>query len=191
MTDHARRQKEEESLHYLGNICQYQGKLLRFESYRVKLSDGSIKEYDHIAHPGASVVIAVSEDKRIYLVRQWRRSCQQILYELPAGVLEAKEKIEVCADRELQEEIGKKALRLTSLGSFFTAPGFCNEQLHLFLGEDLITSQLFCDDTMHIDISLFTIEEILEMIDNQTIVDAKTICGIFKYLRYQYHQDQL
>ncbi|MBS0626251.1 MAG: NUDIX hydrolase [Verrucomicrobia bacterium] len=134
-----------------------------------------------VEHPGAVTIIPVDSEGRIILVRQWRRAAKEILYELPAGTLEAGEEPIVCAQRELQEEIGFKAKKIVPLGGFYTAPGFCSEFLYLFLAEDLFPSQLPPDDDESIELAFVPIEEALDMIRQNQLRDAKTVAGILRY----------
>lgn len=165
--------------------CSYEGKLISVRSDRFKDEEDNIHQYDIVLHPGAAVMIPIHKDGKIHFVKQWRRAVQDILIELPAGTLEKNEEPLYCAQRELQEEIGYKARRMTNLGGFFTAPGFCNEYLHLFLAEDLVKSSLIGDDSEKIDHCLLSLEEALEWIEKGKIKDAKTICGVYRYLRWK------
>jgi len=111
-------------------------------------------------------------------VEQWRRAIGRITLEIPAGVLEAGEKPEFAAQRELQEEIGKKAGSLTYLGPYFSSPGVFTEQVHLFVGKNLENSVLKGDDTDEIDIRIVPLQTALKLIEDGTICDAKTALGI-------------
>ena len=90
-----------------------------------------------VEHPGAVVIIALDDEGEVALVRQYRHAIRRFLLELPAGGLEPGEEPLAAAQRELREEVGLEATRWTSLGSFFSSPGFANEILHVFLAEDL------------------------------------------------------
>ena len=129
-------------------------------------------------------MIPINDRGEIHFIQQWRRCPGKILLELPAGVLEPNESPKDCAQRELQEEIGFMANQLTYLGGFFTAPGFCNEYLHLFLAENLTFSPAQAEDTPYIDRCVLSLEKTLEALDQGLIEDAKTLCGILKYLRH-------
>lgn len=144
------------------------------------------KTYESISHPGACAILAIDADDNVYLVKQWRRAAKEILYELPAGLLEKDEKPKDCANREFQEETGYKADQLTPLLTFYSAPGFTNEKIHLFLGQSLTKSSLTADDTEHIDVKKVSLSKALEMINKQQIIDAKTICGLYRYHYLKY-----
>lgn len=179
------KQKQLEQAGLVSTETSYQGRLISVRSERIRDENSHIHQYDVVLHPGAVVILPIDKSGNIHLVKQWRRAAADILIELPAGTLEPGEEPLLCAQRELQEEIGYKARKMTSLGGFFTAPGFCNEYLHLFLAEDLIHSPLQGDDSEKIDPCLLSLEKSLEWIENGRIKDAKTICGIYRYLRWK------
>lgn len=161
----------------------HQGRLISIhsESYTTEL--GPIHT-DIVVHPGAVAIIPINEEGEILLIKQWRRAVQKILIEVPAGTLEASENILDCAHRELQEETGFKAQTMIPLGSLYTCPGFCTEEIHLFLGKDLIVSPLPGDETEAIDLLPLSLDAALTKIDLGEITDAKTISALFLYLRW-------
>jgi ADP-ribose pyrophosphatase len=159
----------------------YRGRIISLRADTITSGKEPPSTYDIVLHPGAVVMIPIDDKENIIFVKQWRRAIQKIIIELPAGTLEKEEPPEKCAQRELQEEIGYKAEKLTSLGGFFTAPGFCNEYLHLFLAQDLQKSHSVGDDTDLIDIVSYPLGETLAMIASGEISDAKTIIGVWKW----------
>lgn len=173
-------QEEFEADSFTGSQVVFEGRVinLRLNSY---LFDEKPKIFEIVEHPGAAVIVPIDESGKIILVRQWRRAAEEILIELPAGMLEKEEEPIVCAQRELQEETGFGAHKFTSLGGFYSAPGFCNEFLHLFLAEDLYSAPLPPDENESIDLLLLSLEEILELIRQNQILDAKTVAGILRY----------
>ena len=135
-----------------------------------------------VEHPGGSVVVPLLDDGSVLLVYQFRYSVKKNLFELPAGKLDAGEDPKVCAARELEEETGYTAGTLTELTAIYTTPGFCNEQLHLYVATDLKklpTGQRLEEGELDLIVKAIPIDEVLQMIENQDIVDGKTICGIF------------
>jgi ADP-ribose pyrophosphatase len=159
----------------------YKGRIVNLKLDTYKLGDRT-KVAEIIHHSGAVVMIPIDEEGRILLVQQWRRAVGEITIELPAGTLEINEHPLDCAKRELQEEIGFAAKKITPLGGFYTAPGFCDEYLHLFLAEQLHPSPLEPDEDEMIDVLPVTIKEAKDMIEHNEIRDAKTILGILRYL---------
>ncbi len=159
----------------------YKGRIVNLKLETYQLGDRT-KVAEIIHHSGAIVIIPIDAEGRILLVQQWRRAVGEITIELPAGTLEQNEDPLDCAKRELQEETGFAAKKMTPLGGFYTAPGFCDEYLHLFLAEHLHHSPLEPDDDEMIDVLPVTVKEAKHMIEHNQIRDAKTIAGILRYI---------
>ncbi|PCI91371.1 ADP-ribose pyrophosphatase [Candidatus Aerophobetes bacterium] len=183
MESQSKRQQIHEENSLISSKTIYKGSLITVRNDKVKGLGDAIHDYDIIEHPGAVVMVPVDSNGYLHLVKQYRRASKKILLELPAGTLEKNEEPIYCAQRELQEEIGFKAKKITPLGGFYTAPGFCDEYLYLFLAEELEESSLDGDDSEMIDCVTLTLNEALNLIEEGEIVDAKTICGIYRYLR--------
>ena len=127
-------------------------------------------------------MVPLLDDGTVLLVNQFRYPVKKNLLELPAGKLAAGEDPKVCAARELEEETGYTAGTLTKLTAIYTTPGFCNEQLHLYVATDLkklATGQRLEEGEMDLTVKAIPIDEVIQMIEGQVIVDGKTICGIF------------
>jgi ADP-ribose pyrophosphatase len=161
----------------------YHGRIISLRKETLQKPGKASHSWDTVIHPGAVVIVPVTNDGKILLVKQWRRAVQKILLELPAGTLEREEPPDLCAQRELQEETGYFAKELTPLGGFFSAPGFCTEYLHLFLGKNLIASPRPHDESEAIDLVPVSLKNSLSLIDQHQIQDAKTIAGILLYAR--------
>jgi len=161
----------------------HKGTIVTFVEEKVSYEGDRHKSYDLVLHPGAVAMIPIDNEGKIVFVKQWRRAVEQILLELPAGCLEIDEEPIDCAGRELREEIGQEASEITPLGGFFTAPGFCNEYIHLFLAQGLKPNPLIGDDTDEIDVISLSVDEAMDQIEEGKIIDAKTIAGIYRYTR--------
>lgn len=162
------------SSHYL-----LESRVFRVRRDELETGDGRRFTYDVIEHPGAVVMVPLLAGGHVVLVRQWRNAAGQALLELPAGTREAGEVPEVTAGRELQEEIGYRAERLTFLGAFYSAPGFCSELLHLFLAEGLTPDRLAGDADEAIETVTVPLREALTLAKRGEIRDAKSIAGLF------------
>lgn len=134
-------------------------------------------------HPGGAVVVAVTDENKIVLVKQFRYPFQEWVLELPAGKLDDNEDPELCATRELTEETGYTAKNISKLGHIYTTPGFCNEILHIYLAENLTPGDHNREEGEEgMEVYEFTIGQIKEKIANGELVDAKSISGIMMYL---------
>jgi ADP-ribose pyrophosphatase len=174
-------QKEQESKSLVETKWVYKGKVVSLKLETYQLGDRT-KVVEIVHHTGAIVIIPIDPKGRILLVRQWRRAAGEITLELPAGTIETGEEPLHCARRELQEETGFAAKKMTPLGGFYSAPGFCSEYLHLYLAEDLHHSPLEPDDDEMIDLIPVTVKEAKYMIEHNEIRDAKTVAGILRYI---------
>lgn len=157
----------------------HNGKLVSLKLDTVRTSSGKLKHYESIIHPGAIVVIPFTEKDELIFVKQYRHSAAQSLIEFPAGTLEADEDPFLCAQRELQEEIGMKAEEMNLMGGFFSTPGFCNEYIYVFLAKNLAPSILIAEDTEEIETFKIKRDEAHSMILEHQIIDAKTICCLY------------
>lgn len=160
----------------------YQSRVFRIRQDTLLTGQGKELIRDVVVHPGAVCIVAV-EGGDLLFVRQYRHAAGRELLELVAGTLEPGEDPEETAARELQEEAGFKAGKLTKLGQIYSAPGFCSELLHLYLAEELTPSRLPGDEDEEIEVERIPLEQALAMIDRGEFQDAKTVAGVLLYAR--------
>lgn len=138
-----------------------------------------------IFHKGAVCVLAVTPEDKIVLVRQFRKAIERVIYEIPAGRLEVGEEdaLQAAALRELEEETGYTTDKLTLLSDFYSAIGFCNERLRLYLAENLVKVEnpRPQDEDEVIELYEVTLEQALDLVARGEICDAKTIMAIQYY----------
>ena len=156
----------------------YEGSFLDVRKDIVNLPDGNTSTREWINHPGAACIIPVLSDGRLALIKQYRYPVKSIMIELPAGKLDAGEDPEECAVRELEEEIGYSAGKLTFVSKIHPAIGFANEEMWIFLAENLIKSQKNTDRDEFVELIPTSIKDSVKMVWNGTITDVKTIIGI-------------
>lgn len=156
----------------------HKGDYLTYVNIEVELPNGKSGSRDVIKHPGAAAIIALLDDNRVILVRQFRKACEKILLEIPAGKLNGNEDTKKCAIRELEEETGYIAGEVTYLGTVAPAPGFCDELIYIYKATALVKGDKKLDEDEFTEVELFTIDEIKDMIKNGDIIDSKTICSI-------------
>ena len=116
----------------------YSGKIITLNIDTVTLPNGVTIDLEMVRHPGAAAVVPLKEDGTVVLIKQFRHAAGGFIYEIPAGKLHPGEDPKDCAARELEEEIGYQAGKLELLSSIFTAPGFTDEVIHVYLAEDLL-----------------------------------------------------
>jgi ADP-ribose pyrophosphatase len=156
----------------------YKGRVVHLFVEPVLLPNGKETELEVIRHPGAAAVVPLREDGTVLLVRQFRHAAGGYLYEIPAGKRSEGESPEACATREVEEEIGYRVGELKKLTTIFTAPGFCDEQIHLYLGTELTLRRQKLDDDEVIEVIEMAFDEAIQKIEDQTIRDAKSIVGL-------------
>ena len=156
----------------------YKGSFLDVRKDIVNLPDGNTSTREWINHPGAACIIPVLSDGRLALIKQYRYPVKSIMIELPAGKLDPGEDPEECAVRELEEEIGYSAGKLTFVSKIHPAIGFANEEMWIFLAENLIKSQKNTDRDEFVELIPTSIKDSVKMVWNGTITDVKTIIGI-------------
>ncbi len=168
---------DEESPEVLASEEIYNGRIFDVTIDTVR-EGGQTYTREVVHHPGGAGVVAVFNDKTIALVRQYRHPTVRYVLELPAGKLDTPERPEVCAARELEEEVGVTAGTLEKLTEFFTTPGFCEEKIWIYLATDLTPTRqrLEADELLHV--VRLPLTRALEMITDGEIEDAKTIIGL-------------
>jgi ADP-ribose pyrophosphatase len=135
-----------------------------------------------IRHPGSAVMMAVNQNQRVLLVKQFRLPAEQDLWELPAGRLDPDESALEAAKRELREETGYAAKKWTELASFWASPGYVQEKMTIFLAEELTEGKQEPMEDERIEIHWFEKDQLGQMIRAGEIVDGKTIVGYFMWM---------
>ena len=115
----------------------FEGHIIQVELDEIALPNGRPAQREVVRHPGGVCVLALDQDGQVTLVRQYRYPMGEHIIELPAGKLDPGEEPSVAARRELEEETGLRAGKLTYLGYLLASPGFCDERLHMFLAQEL------------------------------------------------------
>ena len=159
------------------------GAIIDYYQDTMQIPNGNIAKWDLIDHKGAAAVVAVREDGKLLMVRQYRNALERETLEIPAGKLDAPEEPKIeCAYRELQEETGYHTDHVELLTSIYTTVAFCNEKIDIYLALDLKDrGSQHLDEDEFINVEAYSVEELKQMIYDCKIQDAKTICGILTY----------
>ena len=160
----------------------YTGPIFQLVQDQVELPAGKgTAQRDLIFHNGAVCVLAITQANRIVLVKQYRKAIEKVSYEIPAGKLEVGENTdpEAAALRELEEEAAYTG-KLSLLYDFYSAIGFCNERLRLYLASDLrkVENPRPQDEDETLELLEVSLEEAKELIQSGDVCDAKTIMAI-------------
>lgn len=164
----------------------FSGKVISLHLQDVELPNGKHSKREIIKHPGAVAILAITDDKKIVMVEQYRKALERTIVEIPAGKLEKDEEPVLCARRELEEETGYECANLEWLTSFYTSPGFADEIVHIFLAKGLTKKENSAplDEDEFVNLEELTLEESLRYIKEKKIYDAKTIFAV-QYLQLQ------
>ncbi len=167
----------------LDRQLKYTGTILKIYEDTV-LANGHEAHWDFIHHDGAAAVVAVTEEGKLLMVRQFRNALNRETLEIPAGKLDDPKEPKIqCAYRELEEETGYRCENLEYLMSMNTTVAFCDEAIDIFLARDLIPSHQHLDEDELIYVEEWTLEDLEELIYSGKMTDAKTVAAILAYAR--------
>ncbi|WP_027724405.1 NUDIX domain-containing protein [Tuberibacillus calidus] len=156
----------------------FKGKIIELCVDEVELPNGKLATRELIKHPGAVAVIAVTDEGKLVLVKQFRKPLERALFEIPAGKLDPGEDPKACALRELKEETGYTCRDIEHVVSFGTSPGFADEVLHIYYTDTLISGERHLDEDEFLDNYEVTLEEALKLMKTEAIFDAKTVFAV-------------
>ena len=162
----------------------YEGLIVNVRSDIAEIQNGSRVRREVVEHPGGVGIVPVTQDNKVLMVRQYRYPMEEELLEIPAGKLGDNEAPIDCAVRELSEETGCAAGRIIDLGAAYPSPGFCRETLFLFLALDLQQGDMHLDEDELLSVEAIGIDELIELIMENKLPDAKSIIGIMKAKEY-------
>lgn len=156
----------------------FTGRVLALDVETVELPDGNTSTREIIRHPGAVAILPIEENGNIIMVRQFRKALEQSILEIPAGKLEPGEDPLECAKRELTEEIGKSADYWSLLLSVWSAPGFTDEKIHIYVAKNLKETLGTPDEDEFLQVESYSPGKIENMIESGEINDTKTILAL-------------
>ena len=161
----------------LDSEIAWQGKIFNVERMEVRLPNGHTSMRDVVRHCGAAAVVALTENGKIALVRQYRTSLDRVTVEIPAGKLDPGEDPLECAKRELKEETGFVAGRIAYLTTIATSCGFSDELIHIYLATQLSFEGANPDEDEFLNVDLVPVNELVDAVLDGKIEDAKTVVG--------------
>ncbi|MCI8594619.1 MAG: NUDIX hydrolase [Oscillospiraceae bacterium] len=164
----------------LESTVAYEGVIVTVQRDRAELPNGKTAVREVVRHPGGVAVLPLCSDGTVLLVRQYRYPFGEVLTEIPAGKLDKGEEPLHAAVRELREETGLTAGKLTSLGSVYASPGFCDEELHLYLAQDLHQGEAQPDEDEFLAPVRLPFQELAEQVLAGEVKDAKTVAAVLK-----------
>lgn len=160
------------------------GRFLRLTREQVTLPGGRETTLEIVRHPGAAAMVPFLSEDEVMLIRQYRHAAGGFILEVPAGKLDPGEPPGQCAARELEEEVGRRAGRLESLGWIYTTPGFTDEVIHLFAAYDLAPVPTRQQPDEVIELLPMRFEQALEHVWRGEIPDAKSALALIYAARH-------
>lgn len=158
----------------------FRGKIMNVRQDQIEFENGLRANRELVQkHQEATVVVAIDPDGKLVMVKQYRYGTGFEMLELPAGLKEPEESYESCAIRELEEETGFRAGKVTRMFEYYASPGYCTEKIVFYLAQNLQPSEQHLDADEFLTIHHYTIEEAVQMIENGEITNGTTIAGIF------------
>ena len=171
-----------EEIRRLNRELVAKGAIIDYYQDTMQIPNGNVAKWDFIDHKGAAAVVAVREDGKLLMVRQYRNALERETLEIPAGGLNGREEpTDVAAMRELEEETGYICEHVELLNSIYTTVAFCNEKIDIYLARDLKKGIQHLDEDEVLQVEAYSLEELKQMIFECKIQDSKTICGILSY----------
>ena len=163
----------------------YDGRAVKLRVDTVRMPGGRETRREIVEHSDCVAIVAIDADDNVLLVKQFRKSVEKELLEIPAGGIDPGEDTVTTVHREMQEETGYLPQKVERLGGFYSTPGYGTEYLHLYLATNLTPSQLFAEDTESIKLVRVPISQIPGLIASGSICDAKSIAGLLIFLKYR------
>lgn len=172
-----------EKMKRINRELMYEGTILDVYKDTMEFPNGSREEWDFVSHRmGAAAILPVLPDGRIVMVRQYRNALERETLEIPAGCRDSKtENTGFCAAREMEEETGYKSDNVEYLLSLRTTCAFCDEFIDVYVARDLQLGTRHLDNAESIDVEIYTLDELCQMIYEGKIQDAKTVSAVMAY----------
>lgn len=158
------------------------GAIIDYYQDTMLIPNGNMAKWDLIDHKGAAAVVAVRDDGKLLMVRQYRNALERETLEIPAGGLNGRdEPTDQAAMRELEEETGYTCDHVELLVSIYTTVAFCNEKIDIYLAQDLKPGHQHLDEDEYLNVEVYDLEELKRMVFEGKLQDSKTICAIMTY----------
>lgn len=154
------------------------GSIIDYYIDTMQIPNGNTEQWDFIKHKGAAAMVAIDQDGKLLMVRQYRNALERNTLEIPAGGLNPGEDMKTAATRELEEETGYRSEHIEHLLDINTTVAFCNEKIGIYYATDLIKSKQHLDENEFLRVERHSISELEKMIYAGEITDSKTIVAV-------------
>jgi ADP-ribose pyrophosphatase len=163
----------------------YGGIFLHMKRDKVALPDGQEAVREYLTHPGAVAIVALLNDGRVLLERQYRYPIAKTCIEIPAGKLDSGEDHLLCAKRELEEETGYTAKKWSYIRRIHPVISYSTELIDIYLAEDLVPGKSSLDDEEFLDVFAAPLEQLIAWVEEGEITDVKTTISAYWLDRYR------
>jgi ADP-ribose pyrophosphatase len=163
----------------------YGGIFLKMKRDKIALPNGEEAVREYLTHPGAVAVVAILEDGRILLERQYRYPIAKACIEIPAGKLDIDEDHLLCAKRELEEETGYTARKWSYIRRIHPVISYSTELIDIYLAEDLVPGKSHLDDEEFLDVFAAPLDQLIGWVEDGEITDVKTTISAYWLDRYR------
>lgn len=164
--------------HTLDHVEVLKGHFLHAFRDQVRLPNGDTATREYVIHPGAVMIIALLDDGRLVMERQYRYPVKQVMIEFPAGKLDAGEDRLACAQRELLEETGYRAKEWAHAGVLHPVISYSTEFIDIWFARGLRLGERRLDDGEFLDVFTASLDELLAWSREGKLTDAKTLTGL-------------
>jgi len=163
----------------------YGGIFLKMKRDKISLPNGEEAVREYLTHPGAVAIVAILDDGRVLLERQYRYPIAKACIEIPAGKLEIGEDHLLCAKRELEEETGYTAKKWSYIRRIHPVISYSTELIDIYLAEDLVPGKSHLDDEEFLDVFAAPLEQLIGWVEDGEITDVKTTISAYWLDRYR------
>jgi ADP-ribose pyrophosphatase len=157
----------------------HKGRVFDLVSENITLENGVTTDMEFVHHPGATAIVPMLNETEMILIKQYRHTLRDYIWEIPAGTLDPNESPITCAQRELIEETGYSAQNWQQLGEITPVPGYSDERIWIFLATELEEAAQNLDEDEIVNVHQVGLDEAINMIHRGEIQDSKSIAGLF------------
>ncbi len=168
----------------------FSGRIINLRVDTVLLPDGKQSQREIVEHQGAVAIVAIDQEENIILVKQFRQAVKKTLVEIPAGGIDPGESSIIAAQRELEEETGLIGGTWEEIFTYYSAPGFCDEKLVIFLAKELVPGKAKLDNDEFLEVITMPLTIAFEKVRNGEICDGKSIIGIQYAFQQRYGKNE-